>query len=408
MASIHPSRSSHRVSRRLLLALAIFGSLCAVTASTVAASHTATKPPLTIGAIEDRSGGAAVVSKPIIETLQARISQINKQGGILGRKVVLITEDDQNNPTLTPALVRRLVDRGARAVFMASGSASAVAAKSVLKSVQRVGIAPTNLNPAIAAAPDNEWSFTVAPSSAGIGQLYGLAWKSLGIKNVAIIADQAPTITGTIPSYQNAVSKLGINIVDTELVPLDSTDATPQVLRAQQKKPDAVWVLSLGNQLEVVVEKSIKRLMPTTPRFSLASIGAQPSTWALASPSDLDGLVYIDTLTQKNPRTAALTSFLKGKFGKRYVVSSYNAQADTALSLLKAAFQKAGADDPVKVRDALESIKKFSPSFGQPNFKIAYGPNRHFASAGVCGLVLGLFKGNTPGGAWPKYQPRCT
>jgi branched-chain amino acid transport system substrate-binding protein len=290
---------------------------------------------------------------------------------------------------------------------MASGSGSAVAAKPVLKAVHRVSIAPANLSPVIVTPPDQEWSFTVAPSSSGIGQLYALAWKKLGIKKVAFLADQAPAITGTLPAYTDAVSKAGIEIVDTEMMPLDSTDATPQVLRIQAKNPDAVLVLSLGNQLEVVVQKALHRLMPRTPRFSLASVGAQPSTWALASPEDLDGLVYIDTLTLKNPRTTALIKLLHSKFGADYTVSSYDGQAWTAMGLMQAAFKAAGVDDPDKVRDALESITGFKPAFGQPAFRVAYAPNRHFASAGVCGLVLGVFKGNKPGGAWSKYQPQC-
>lgn len=366
------------------------------------------QPPLIIGAIEDRSGGSAVVSKPVIETLTAQIQQLNREGGILKRKVVLITEDDQGNPTLTPALVRRLVDRGARAVIMASGSASAVAAKPVLKATQRVGIAPTNISPVIVAPPDNEWSFSVAPSSSGMGRLYGLAWKSLGYKKVAFIADQTPTITGQLPAIEAQVKALGLEVVATELVPMTATDATPQVLRVQQSSPDVVFVQSLGNQLEIVVQRTLKRLMPNTPRFGMPSLGAQPSTWALAQASDLDGLVYIDTLTTKNKRTVAFTTFLKGKLGKDYTYTSYNAQAYTALQLLKEAFTRAGGEDPIKVRDALEGIKGFKPVFGQPAFRLSYGHDRHFASAGVCGLVLSVFKGNKPGGAWSKYQPRCS
>lgn len=389
----------------LFLMAALFAALAS---SAAMAGGAAKNPPLIIGAIEDRSGPSAVVSKPVIQTLRVQIPDINKRGGILKRKVVLITEDDQGNPTLTPALVRRLIDRGARAVIMASGSASAVAAKPVLKQTQRIGIAPTNISPAIVTPPDNEWSFSVAPSSGGMGLLYGLAWKALGIKKVAFLADQTPTITGAMPAVEAALAKLGIEVVAKELVPMTATDASPQVLRIQQARPDAVFVQSLGNQLEIVEQRTLKRLMPNTPRFGMPSLGAQTSTWALAQPSDLDGLVYTSTLTAKNPRTVALTKLLKSHLGKSYVITDYNAQAYAALQLLQQAFERAGSEDPVKVRDALESTRGFKAPFGQPAFKLSYGPERHFASAGVCGFVLSVFKGNKPGGAWPKYQPRCS
>ncbi len=394
--------------RRLLAVLPFAVAAVALLAGSSYGRAAATaKPPIVIGVLEDTSGGAAAYSQVGSATIRVAASEINRQGGIFGRQVKLVFESDGNSPSLAPTVVRHLVDQGAIAVITNSGSASAVQAKPVLKELQRVGISALNLDTRIGNPPDVDYSFMVVPGITAIGQLYGIAFKRLGITKLALLGDNSPTIAGLTNTLVPLMQKGGVTVVAQETAALDATDVTPQVLRIQAQNPDAILTPSLGGQLEIVMHRTISRLMPKTQQFSLASIGNQPTTWDLASSSDLDGLVYIASLTDRNPRTVALAKLLKAKLGVTFL-TAYHAQAWDAMMLLRTAIIKAGtANDSVKLRDALEKIQGYRPAFGQPAFRLSFGPNRHFASAGVCGFVLGTFKGNKPGPAWTKYQPRC-
>ena len=97
--------------------------------------------------------------------------------------------------------------------------------------------------------------------------------------------------------------------------------------------------------------------MRRTPRFSLASIGNQPATWALAQPNALDGLVYVASVASDNPRSAALTQLLSAKLGSKFkALTAYEAQGYDAFQIVKLAIEKAGVDDPVLIKAAIEKL----------------------------------------------------
>ena len=73
-----------------------------------------------IGVITDRVGVSKPYSEPSTEGLIFGASEVNRKGGILGRKIELLIEDDQSRPDISAALARKLIDQGA--VFILSMS----------------------------------------------------------------------------------------------------------------------------------------------------------------------------------------------------------------------------------------------------------------------------------------------
>ena len=73
-----------------------------------------------IGVITDRVGVSKPYSEPATEGVVFGADEINRKGGVLGRKIELLIEDDQSRPDISAALARKLVDQGA--VFILSMS----------------------------------------------------------------------------------------------------------------------------------------------------------------------------------------------------------------------------------------------------------------------------------------------
>ena len=78
--------------------------------------------PIKIGVITDRVGVSKPYSEPATEGVVFGADEINRKGGVLGRKIELLIEDDQSRPDISAALARKLVDQGA--VFILSVSLS--------------------------------------------------------------------------------------------------------------------------------------------------------------------------------------------------------------------------------------------------------------------------------------------
>ena len=193
--------------------------------------------------------------------------------------------------------------------------------------------------------------------------------------------DDSPTIAGINSLLLPKIQAAGVTIVAQEKAPLDATDVTAQILRVKEKKPDAVLVYSLGGQLEVLFENTLYQQLRKTPRFSLASIGNQPATWKLAQPNALDGLVYVASIASNNPRSAELSKLLTAKQGGKFLgLTAYEAQGYDALQVIRLAIEKAGQDDPVLIKTALEHVSGFEAHlrFGQVHPQLHAGQaHRH-------------------------------
>src|SRR3989442_15167601 len=94
--------------------------LLAVLAAALVASSAQAQDTIKIGVISDRVGVSKPYSEPATEGLIFGANEINKKGGILGRKIELLIEDDQSRPDISAALARKLIDQGA--VFILSMS----------------------------------------------------------------------------------------------------------------------------------------------------------------------------------------------------------------------------------------------------------------------------------------------
>ena len=77
------------------------------------AAKGATQGTIKIGVITDKVGPAKPYAEPAVEGIIFGADEINKRGGILGRKIELLIEDDQARPDVSAAMARKLVDAGA-------------------------------------------------------------------------------------------------------------------------------------------------------------------------------------------------------------------------------------------------------------------------------------------------------
>lgn len=363
---------------------------------------------IVIGMDEDSTGPGASYSVIVGQTVRAAVEDINAKGGINGKTIVLEIGNDESDPTKTPSVIRRIVDKGASAVILATGSGSVMQAKAVLDRIGLPGISPNVLVDSFAHPPGEANSFMVANSLAQYAQVYCGAFAAANQRKIAILADSSAAIDGVMATLAPPL-RACIDVTKIEKADVDAADMTAQVSRLLETAPDAVLVASVGGHFEILAHDTFHKLAPDVARFSLASIGNQPKSWALADPGALEGTVFMGSLADENPRTVELRAFLKSVKGSTYELTSYDAQAYDAVRLLGKAL--ATAADPIDrgaVRDALEGVRNLPASFGQPGLTLSYGPSDHLAADSLCGLVLVTFGAdNKPQGPWGTYQPPC-
>lgn len=374
--------------------------------SSVSGSAPAGKP-IIIGMDEDSTGPGASYSTIAGDTVRDAIDELNANGGVLGRPLELVVENDESDPTKAPSIIRKLIDRGSKILILQSAGAAVEQAKPVVQQAGIVSIAPTSISQSVAEPPDADYTYVLANPISDFVEVFCGAFEAGEIEKLAVLSDDTPTIDGVnqllLPGLKDCVD------VVEEKAPVDAADLNAQVARLRDEDPDAVLVSSVGGNFEVLAQNTLFEQMNDTTRFSLASIGNQPDTWELANPGALEGLIYMASIDPTNPRTEALTELLDPLRGDDWTMTAYDAQAYDTVQLIKLAIENAGGvDDPQKLQEAMNSITDYKPHFGQESFTLSYSAKKHVGTDGLCGLSLVQFDAeNRPGEPWSTYQPPC-
>lgn len=390
-------------------AIAVSLAACSSSSESGAEGDTeSTGEEIIFGMDEDSTGPGASYATIAGATTRMAVDEINENGGIDGKQIKIVVGNDESDPTKTPTVVRKLVDEGAQVLLLNTGSAAVLQAKSVVKQAGIPVIAPTAVTTSVGLAPDNEYTFMLANGVDQFANAYCGAIEEKGYTKLAILSDASPAIDN-INKLMLPILEECVDVVAEESAPVDAADLSAQVARLKQADPDVLLVSSLGGNFEVLAQNTLASQLPDLLRFSLASIGNQPDSWARMNPGALENVVFMGALDQDNAKTQDLEKKLKAANGDDYRMTSYDAQAYDAVYLMKAAIEEAGgADDPTAVRDALQKITDYEASFGQAGFTLSFGPDKHIGADGLCGLVLsGFDKNNQPIGAWADYQVPC-
>ena len=192
------------------------------------------------------SGPAAVYGEPILKGAEMAVSEINAKGGVLGRKLQLLSRDSKASADEAVRLSRELIIKDG--VDFLSGtltSAEAPAVSTVAKENQVVFIAPSSKSTVLTDAQHiHPYIFRIA-SNTDVEGLAGATlmakWKD--VKTVATIAPDYAYGRDSIAAFIAALKKLrpDIQIVDSQWPKLGEPDFTPFITAQMSKHPDAIY-----------------------------------------------------------------------------------------------------------------------------------------------------------------------
>lgn len=348
--------------------------------------------PIILGALYDGSGGASFYSEQSLIGIELAIEKINADGGILGRHVELVREDDENNATAAPLRTRSLVEAGAVGIFMTSGSASTLQAKAVLADEEVPGITPTNLNDAITKPPNAEYMFSTANSS---GQVVEELIDYLDqFESIGIFTDTSPTGTALADGYRAAFEAAGIDVAVTEAVDVGATDASAQIARFRNAGVDAVFVSGQGAAEQALFVRQAHEHGLDIP-MAQDTTAAVPQYWKLAGAQALENVVFTGQLDPANKKTEVVKKRFEAKHPDATFLP-FHAQGWDDVYLFKEAIENADSTEGTAIKQALESISGYVAHWGSAGYKISCSAKSHLCATKE-GIVLRGFENGEPG-----------
>jgi branched-chain amino acid transport system substrate-binding protein len=151
--------------KRFPLAAALSATALSLAALPALAQQGVSKNEVVVGTVQDLSGPIAAWGKDVLNGMKLRTDEVNEQGGIHGRKIKLLAEDNSYDPKKTVLAAQKLVNQEKVFTIMGlMGSSAAVAAMPVLVDKNVLSFMPMSSSREMYEPPHKlKWGF--APSN---------------------------------------------------------------------------------------------------------------------------------------------------------------------------------------------------------------------------------------------------
>jgi branched-chain amino acid transport system substrate-binding protein len=337
-------------------------------ASTGGSSSSASSEPIKIGAIVSLTGTYAGIGEPQKKVIEMEVKRINDAGGINGRKIEVLIEDDGTDETKAVAAVTKLIDQDkVVAILGTSGTSTTMAIRSA---VDKAGI------PEVSMAGGNAVTgkfdplvFQTAWSNALVIP-YELAYmKKHGITKIGLISDSGGYGKDGKSLIETSVAQYGITITSNQTFNVGDADMTAQLTNIKKSGAQAVVMWTAGKEAATVV-KNAKALGLTIPMYG--SHGNARLEFAQGVGADGNGFLFgaghVLVPSTYGTDTAGLkvaTAFVDNfKAAAGATPSTFAGHAYDALYLVTDAAKKVdGEITGAKLRDQIEKTSAF-PGIG--------------------------------------------
>lgn len=228
--------------RALLLTLSVSVGLSAASLSRAEAPGV-TADEIRIGSFGPLSGPNFLWGKMAMNGVDAVFDKVNASGGVHGRKLILVRQDDQCDPATTIAAVRRLIHNdGVFAIIGGACSNGVLAAKADIADAKIPFVNFAAASDAISAPPVAN-IFTTMLTSTLESRLQAKFVSERGMKRIAIVSQKDAWGRDRHAPLVAELERLGLKPVADEELNVNSTDATVQVLKIKAAQADAVILL---------------------------------------------------------------------------------------------------------------------------------------------------------------------
>lgn len=371
--------------RRTVLVQGIGAALGVGTAFRASAAESGvTDKEILLGQSTALSGPLLEVARPFNEAANGYFDFVNKQGGINGRRIKLLTKDDGYVAAKTAGNVKDLIENDkVLAIFGVLGVLNTVAALPVATAAKTPFLFPMNGDAAIRRAP-NRYYFTVTASFEDeIDKLVGHV-ATIGAKNVSVAHLKNPFGVAIKQAAERALTSRGLKMRSSVEFDLqgDKTKAAAELLAT---KPDAVILGAVGTNAADFI-RAFKDGGSAALLLAFSGVGTDIVFKQLGEKSN--GLVVSQIVPF--PTTAAIPLVREyqsvGKSRGSSDFTHLGLWGHVSARMMVESLKKTGRDlTRERLMDAIESIKNMDLG----NYVVEFGPDKHHGSRFVDITLLG-------------------
>lgn len=363
-------RATRPLTAALVVGLALTLAGCAEGAGgsggTAGSAASSPSGPIKIGAVLDITGAGASLGVPERQTLEMLAEQVNAAGGIGGRKIDLIIEDNQSTEDGAARAASKLLGTDKVDILLGASRTGPSLAMRPLAEQAKIPMISFAANQKI--VEGSKWVFKTAQNDRVVIERMVDDMAAKGYRRIALARDASGFGEGVAELFAELGSGKGVKIVTTEKFAPDATDFTAQMVKLRNAQPDAAVIWGIP-PAAALAQKAYRQLGPKVPVYQSHGIGNQ--VFLDAAGASADGLIapigrmlVADQLPQNDPQrevVSQLISAFKAKYGQS--PSTFAGHAYDGFMIAVNAVKEVGTD-PNRLRDAIEGVTNWPGASG--------------------------------------------
>jgi len=209
-----------------------------------------------IGVTQPLTGAFAASGNYVTQGAKIAEEQINAAGGVLGRKIQLVIEDNKSNPTEAVATAEKLIGKDKVPVMMGAWSSTLTLA--VMPKLMEYGVpmlVETSSSGKITTS-GNPWIFRISPTSEMEAKAFAGNVKKLGIRKADFLATNNDFGIGASQAFAETAKKEGVNVGVVETMDPKATDFSAQLAKIKASGADTLFVTTAVEQVTLILKQA--------------------------------------------------------------------------------------------------------------------------------------------------------
>jgi branched-chain amino acid transport system substrate-binding protein len=313
-----------------------------------------------IGVNEPLTGPFAASGTYVVNGAKIAADEINAKGGILGKKVELVIEDNKSNPTEAAAVAEKLITNDKVPVIMGAwGSSLTLAVMPKLLEYKVPMIVETSSSGKITTT-GNPYIFRISPPSSVEAHAFMNIFPKLNIKKVDFLVINNDWGRGAAEDFGKMLKEKGVKVGFVETMDQAAQDMSAQLSKVKSSDSDTIMVTTAVEQLTLVLKQAaalgIKKQIVTTG-------GSQnPDQLIEQAGAAANGTYHLTTFAPWFPDDTpdpAATKYFLGEWKKRgfnFAGATESFRGYDGIRTIAHGIEKAGNADPAAIKDAMWKV----------------------------------------------------
>jgi branched-chain amino acid transport system substrate-binding protein len=329
-----------------------------------------------VGEFASLTGASASFGQSSHKGTELAVEQINAAGGVLGKKLRLITEDDQSQAGQPATIVRKLISQDKVVAILGEvASSKSLEAAPICQQNKIPMISPASTNPKVTEVGD--YIFRVCFIDPFQGTVMSKFARGKGWKKIAVLTDVKQDYSvGLAEFFVKDILANGGEIVREQKYSTGDKDFKPQLTSIKAAQPDAIFVPGYYGEVSLIA-KQAKLLGIKVPL--LGGDGWVGDSLLKVAGKSLDGSFFSShfSASDKAEKVQSFVTKFKAKYGE--VPDDMAALGYDSAMILADSMRRAGTTESAALRNAIAGTKGFDAVTGM----ITLDANRNASKSAV-------------------------